>query len=56
MATFGFEQAVLCIVVGAIAAIIYSLRVLISLEKRIINLDKNIELLIKQQKTKKTKK
>ena len=38
----------LCIIAGALAAIVYSLRILVILERRIARMDINIETLVKQ--------
>ena len=37
------EQAILSIIVGTTAAIVYSLRILVLLERRIARMDENIE-------------
>ena len=42
------EQTILYILLAAIAAIIYSLRVLVLLERRVAKMDENIEKLTKK--------
>ena len=46
------NYAIISAIVGALAAIIYSLKILISLERKIINIDKNLALIITKQKKK----
>lgn len=41
----GAENVILAIIIGTLAAIVYSLRVLILLERRIARIDKHIELM-----------
>ncbi len=42
------EPIILSIIIGTLAAIVYSLRVLILLERRISRMDENIELLTRK--------
>lgn len=41
------EQIILSIIVGTLAAIVYSLRILVLMERRIARVDANIERLVK---------
>jgi len=41
------EQIILSIIVGTLAAIVYSLRVLVLMERRMARVDANIEKLVK---------
>lgn len=43
----GAESVILAIIIGTLAAIVYSLRVLILLERRIARIDTHIELMTK---------
>jgi len=44
MAT-GLDTIILAIIIGTLAAIVYALRVLVLLERRIARIDKHIELM-----------
>lgn len=41
------EQVILAIIIGTLAAIVYSLRVLVLMERRMARVDSNIEKLVK---------
>lgn len=41
-----FEQIVLYIIIGVLAAIVYSLRILVLMERRMANIEKHIENLV----------
>jgi hypothetical protein len=41
------EQVILSVIVGTLGAIVYSLRVLVLMERRIARVDENIEKLVK---------
>ncbi|PIN87256.1 hypothetical protein COV19_00620 [Candidatus Woesearchaeota archaeon CG10_big_fil_rev_8_21_14_0_10_44_13] len=43
----GLEGVILAIIIGTLAAIVYSLRILVLLEKRISRIDFHIEKLVK---------
>ena len=45
MNTTGTENVILAIIIGTLAAIVYSLRVLVLMERRIARMDLNIEQL-----------
>ena len=47
MALSAGEQVILSIIVGTLAAIVYSLRILVLMERRIARVDANIEKLVK---------
>ena len=47
MATGSLDSVILGIIIGTLAAIVYSLRVLILLERRIARIDKHIEAMTK---------
>ncbi len=40
------EQVILYIIIGVLAAIVYSLRILVLMERRIANMEKHIERLV----------
>ncbi len=40
------EQATLAIIIGTLAAVVFALRVLVYLERRIANIDQNIERMV----------
>ncbi|MFH1505963.1 MAG: hypothetical protein ABIE94_03145 [archaeon] len=40
------EPVVLAIIIGTLAAIVYSLRILVLMERRIARIDKHIEMLV----------
>jgi hypothetical protein len=48
MAGLTIEQATLAIIIGVLAAIVYALRVVVLLEKRLARIDYNIESLVKK--------
>ena len=50
--TFNFDYAVLSAIAGALAAVIYCLKILLSLERKIVNIDSNIAELVSKQKKK----
>ncbi len=41
----GLDTVILAIIIGTLAAIVYSLRILVLLERRISRIDKHIELM-----------
>ncbi len=41
------EQIILSIIIGTLAAIVYSLRILVLMERRMARVDENIEKLVK---------
>ena len=41
----GLDTVILAIIIGTLAAIVYSLRILVLLERRIARIDKHIELM-----------
>ena len=41
------EQVILSVIIGTLAAIVYSLRILVLMERRIARVDANIEALVK---------
>ncbi len=43
MAGLDLAQVILAVIIGTLAAIVYSLRVLILLERRVANMEMNIE-------------
>ena len=47
MAFSSGEQVILSIIIGTLLAIVYSLRMLVLMERRIARLDHNIEKLVK---------
>jgi len=40
------EQVILYVIIGVLAAIVYSLRILVLMERRIANMEKHIEKLV----------
>ena len=48
MAVAGMESVILAIIIGTLAAIVYSLRFLVLMERRIARMDINIERMTKQ--------
>ena len=48
MAFTGAEQIILAVIVGTLFAIVYSLRVLVLMERRIARMDLNIEKMVKK--------
>jgi len=40
------EQVILYIIIGVLAAIVYSLRILVLMERRIANMEKHVEKLV----------
>jgi hypothetical protein len=42
----GAEPVILAIIIGTLAAIVYSLRILVLMERRIARIDKHIEMLV----------
>lgn len=44
----GMQELILAVIVGALAAIIYSLRILVLLERRMAKMDENIEKITKK--------
>ena len=48
MAGLGMEGVILAIIIGTLAAIVYSLRILVLLERRMGRIDLNIERLARQ--------
>ena len=46
MATYGLEVVILAIILGTLFAIVYSLRVLVLMERRIARIDMHIESLV----------
>ena len=44
----GLETVILAIIIGTLAAIVYSLRVLVLMERRIGRMDMNIEMMTKR--------
>ena len=47
MALSSGETVILSVIVGTLAAIVYSLRVLVLMERRMARMDENIERLVK---------
>ena len=45
--SFGVQEATLAIIIGTLAAIVFSLKVLFELERRIASIDKNIERMVR---------
>lgn len=45
--SFGVQEATLAIIVGTLAAIVFSLKVLFELERRIVSIDRNIERMVR---------
>ncbi len=45
--SFGIQEATLAIIIGTLAAIVFSLKVLFELERRIASIDKNIERMVR---------
>ncbi len=45
---YTMQQLILAIIVGTLAAIVYSLRVLVLMERRMARIDENIENLVKK--------
>ncbi len=43
MATLSLSEVILAVIIGTLAAIVYSLRVLILLERRVASMESNIE-------------
>ncbi len=43
MAGLGLEEVILAVIIGTLAAIVYSLRVLIMLERRVASMELNIQ-------------
>lgn len=43
MATLSLSEVILAVIIGTLAAIVYSLRVLILLERRVAGMESNIE-------------
>ncbi|NQV91559.1 hypothetical protein HQ489_03725 [Candidatus Woesearchaeota archaeon] len=43
MAGLGLEEVILAVIIGTLAAIVYSLRVLIMLERRVASMEMNIQ-------------
>jgi len=46
MATTGTDVVILAIIIGMLAAIVYSLRVLVLMERRIAKMDLNLERIV----------
>jgi len=44
---FGVQEATLAIIIGTLAAIVFSLKVLFELERRIASIDRNIERMVR---------
>jgi hypothetical protein len=55
MAFSSGEQIILSIIIGTLLAIVYSLRMLVLMERRIARLDHNIEKLVKSVLKEETK-
>jgi hypothetical protein len=47
MALSAGEQVILSVIIGTLAAIVYSMRILVLMERRIARVDANIESLVK---------
>jgi hypothetical protein len=48
MASLELAEVILAIIIGTLAAIVYSLRVLLILEKRVANMEQHIQQMAKQ--------